>query len=107
MHGGLSPDLYDLNQIRRLVRPSDVPDKGLLCDLLWSDPCSGVRGWGVNDRGVSYTFGADVVTNFLKKQDLDLICRAHQVFIYVSVGSARAQFINRHYSWFLVSSLHN
>ncbi|XP_078174646.1 serine/threonine-protein phosphatase PP1-like [Carex rostrata] len=79
MHGGLSPDLCDLNQIRRLVRPSDVPDKGLLCDLLWSDPCGGLRGWGPNDRGVSYTFGADVVTNFLKKLDLDLICRAHQV----------------------------
>ncbi|KAJ4785561.1 Serine/threonine-protein phosphatase [Rhynchospora pubera] len=79
MHGGLSPDLYDLNQIRSLARPSDVPDKGLLCDLLWSDPCGGLRGWGMNDRGVSYTFGADVVTNFLNKMDLDLICRAHQV----------------------------
>jgi serine/threonine-protein phosphatase PP1 catalytic subunit len=83
MHGGLSPDLYDLNQIRRLARPSDVPDKGLLCDLLWSDPCSGMCGWGMNDRGVSYTFGADVVTNFLKKLDLDLICRAHQVHLYM------------------------
>jgi serine/threonine-protein phosphatase PP1 catalytic subunit len=81
MHGGLSPDLYDLNQIRGLVRPSDVPDKGLICDLLWSDPCSGVHSWGMNDRGVSYTFGADVVTNFLNKQDLDLICRAHQVYL--------------------------
>lgn len=30
-------------------------------------------------RGVSYTFGADVVSTFLKRHDLDLICRAHQV----------------------------
>lgn len=36
-------------------------------------------GWGENDRGVSYTFGADVVAKFLHKHDLDLICRAHQV----------------------------
>ena len=36
-------------------------------------------GWGENERGVSYTFGRDVVTKFLKKHDLDLICRAHQV----------------------------
>ncbi|KAJ3678610.1 hypothetical protein LUZ60_002413 [Juncus effusus] len=79
MHGGLSPDLVDLNQIRRLKRPCDVPDRGLLCDLLWSDPCGDLRGWGMNSRGVSYTFGPDVVTDFLKKQDLDLICRAHQV----------------------------
>ncbi|KAG5224086.1 serine/threonine-protein phosphatase PP1 isozyme [Salix suchowensis] len=33
----------------------------------------------MNDRGVSYTFGPDKVTEFLQKQDLDLICRAHQV----------------------------
>ncbi|XP_030470785.1 serine/threonine-protein phosphatase PP1 isozyme 3-like isoform X1 [Syzygium oleosum] len=79
MHGGLSPDLNDLNQIRRLPRPTDVPEKGLLCDLLWSDPSNDIQGWGPNDRGVSYSFGPDRVTDFLKRQDLDLICRAHQV----------------------------
>ncbi|XP_076903631.1 serine/threonine-protein phosphatase PP1 isozyme 2-like [Bidens hawaiensis] len=79
MHGGLSPDLNDLDQIRELTRPTDVPDNGLLCDLLWSDPHQEVKGWAMNDRGVSYTFGADVVTEFLIKHDLDLICRAHQV----------------------------
>lgn len=53
--------------------------KGLLCDLLWSDPDKDVQGWGENDRGVSFTFGADVVSKFLNRHDLDLICRAHQV----------------------------
>ena len=79
MHGGLSPDLHQLSQISRIMRPTDVPDQGLLCDLLWSDPDKDVKGWGENDRGVSYTFGADVVTSFLDKHDLDLVCRAHQV----------------------------
>lgn len=37
-----------------------------------------MQGWGENDRGVSYTFGPDSVTEFLQKHDLDLICRAHQ-----------------------------
>lgn len=55
--------------------------KGLLCDLLWSDPDKDVQGWGENDRGVSFTFGADVVSKFLNRHDLDLICRAHQVWI--------------------------
>ena len=53
----------------------DVPDQGLLCDLLWSDPDKETQGWGENDRGVSYTFGAEVVAKFLYKHDLDLICR--------------------------------
>jgi serine/threonine-protein phosphatase PP1 catalytic subunit len=61
------------------MRPTDVPDQGLLCDLLWSDPDKEVNGWGENDRGVSFTFGAEIVSKFLHKHDLDLICRAHQV----------------------------
>lgn len=79
MHGGLSPDLTSTEQINSIIRPTDVPDTGLLCDLLWADPDSSVKGWGESERGVSYVFGGDVVTNFLKKNDLDLICRAHQV----------------------------
>ena len=79
MHGGLSPDLQRLDQISRIMRPTDVPDQGLLCDLLWSDPDKDVNGWGENDRGVSYTFGSDVVSKFLDDHDLDLVCRAHQV----------------------------
>lgn len=79
MHGGLSPELSNLEQIVRIMRPVDVPDTGLLCDLLWSDPEKGIRGWGDNERGVSFTFGTEIVDNFLRKHDIDLICRAHQV----------------------------
>ncbi|XP_037041737.1 serine/threonine-protein phosphatase alpha-2 isoform-like [Bradysia coprophila] len=53
-HGGFSPDLTSMEQIRRIMRPTDVPDQGLLCDLLWSD--KDTMGWGENDRGVSFTF---------------------------------------------------
>ena len=38
MHGGLSPELMKLEQISDIRRPCDVPDVGLLCDLLWADP---------------------------------------------------------------------
>lgn len=43
-------------------------------------------GWGENDRGVSFTFGSDVVAKFLHKQDLDLVCRAHQVSVTHSLS---------------------
>ena len=43
------------------------------------DPDKDVVGWGENDRGVSWTFGANEVAKFLKTHDLDLITRAHQV----------------------------
>lgn len=74
-HGGLSPDLHDVRQIKNISRPTDVPDSGLLCDLLWSDPSSDHLGWASSDRGVSYTFGHDVLTRFLDKHDMDLVCR--------------------------------
>ena len=79
MHGGLSQELEKVEQIKNILRPSDVPEQGLLCDLLWSDPDEASEGYGANDRGVSVTFGPKVVEDFLKKNDLDLICRAHQV----------------------------
>ena len=50
---------------------------GLLCDLLWSDPEKDISGWADNERGVSYIFGPDVIASFLKKNDMDLVCRAH------------------------------
>jgi len=79
MHGGLSPELTNMEQITRLVRPTDVPDTGLMCDLLWADPEKGINGWAENDRGVSYVFGEDAVGKFLENHGMDLVCRAHQV----------------------------
>ncbi|GJN35432.1 hypothetical protein PR202_gb24209 [Eleusine coracana subsp. coracana] len=80
VHGGLSPELEKLDQIRAIARPvAEVPDHGLLCDLLWSDPGKTVKGWGESERCVSVTFDADTVAGFLEKHGLDLVIRAHQV----------------------------
>ena len=79
MHGGLSPELVSLDRIRKIVRPTEVPDKGILCDLLWSDPDKNVDGWGSNERGVSVTFNEGIVYKIVEDLDIDLVCRAHQV----------------------------
>lgn len=80
MHGGLSRDLEKLEQIIKLDRPVEVPDEGLICDLLWADPEASIKGWAYNEeRGISHIFGSDVIESFLEKHNLDLICRAHQV----------------------------
>lgn len=79
VHGGLSPDLKSFEDIVAIKRPCDIPEEGLLCDLLWSDPDEKVMGWSGNDRGVSVTFGADVVRTFCQRMGIDVICRAHQV----------------------------
>lgn len=79
IHGGLSPTLESLDDINQISRPTEVPETGLLCDCLWADPDPKLEGWGENDRGISYTFGPDVVEKFLDKHELDLMVRAHQV----------------------------
>ncbi|EME87647.1 uncharacterized protein MYCFIDRAFT_127420 [Pseudocercospora fijiensis CIRAD86] len=79
VHGGLSPSLSHMDDIRGIARPTDVPDYGLLNDLLWSDPADMEADWEANERGVSYCFGKKVIMEFLQKHDFDLVCRAHMV----------------------------
>ncbi|KAK4111890.1 phosphoprotein phosphatase PPZ [Canariomyces notabilis] len=79
VHGGLSPALSHMDDIRNIARPTDVPDYGLLNDLLWSDPADMEQDWEANERGVSYCFGKKVITDFLATNDFDLVCRAHMV----------------------------
>ena len=79
VHGGLSPSLSHMDDIRQIARPTDVPDYGLLNDLLWSDPADMEADWESNERGVSYCFGKKVIMEFLQRHDFDLVCRAHMV----------------------------
>ena len=78
VHGGLSPDLNKIEDILEVKRPTDIPDSGLLCDLLNSDPDIDVIEYDENDKGYSVVFGEKIVLDFIKKNDLDLIVRGNQ-----------------------------
>ena len=81
LHGGISPQLQSLDDIRNIQRPIEIPDEGLVCDLVWSDPEPDCEDWDENERGVGKSFGPEPVDNFLRKFDLDLICRGHQAVV--------------------------
>ncbi|KAJ1910162.1 phosphoprotein phosphatase PP4 catalytic subunit [Tieghemiomyces parasiticus] len=78
VHGGLSPTITTVDQIRTIDRKQEVPHTGGMCDLLWSDP-DNVETWGVSPRGAGYLFGSQVVQSFLQTNGLDMIARAHQL----------------------------
>ena len=67
MHGGLSPELKNIQNISDIQRPTDIPETGLLCDLLWSDPDKDVNEYDENDRGISVIFGEKLYKNLIKK----------------------------------------
>eukprot|EP00930_Biecheleria_cincta_P073597 TRINITY_DN60879_c0_g1_i1.p1 TRINITY_DN60879_c0_g1~~TRINITY_DN60879_c0_g1_i1.p1 ORF type:complete len:355 (-),score=42.48 TRINITY_DN60879_c0_g1_i1:142-1092(-) len=79
-HGGLSPKIENLDDVRKLDRIQEVPHEGAMCDLLWSDPDDRV-GWGVSPRGAGYTFGQDISEKFNQMNGLQLIARAHQLIM--------------------------
>jgi diadenosine tetraphosphatase ApaH/serine/threonine PP2A family protein phosphatase len=97
IHGGLSPDVKTIDQIRVLSRAQDPPNEGAYCgqsnfdsmswiyltehfpDLLWSDPDDSVSTWALSPRGCGFLFGSVVTGQFTHLNSLDLIARAHQL----------------------------
>lgn len=78
VHGGLSPEVRMLDQIRTLSRAQEIPHEGSFCDLMWSDP-DDVDTWSMSPRGAGWLFGNTVTTEFTHLNNLDLIARAHQL----------------------------
>lgn len=85
IHGGLSPDLNTLDDLREIDRFREPPTHGLMCDLLWADPLEEFGQEKTNEcfvhnhvRGCSYFFSYHAACNFLEKNGLLSIIRAHE-----------------------------
>ena len=98
-HGGLSPEISSLDSLRQIQRPCEIPKHGLICDLVWSDPSSSKKvskvdssireeeedhkeeeeGFVVNQRLAGYNFNETITDKFMKKFDIKLIIRGHEV----------------------------
>ncbi|CAK80669.1 unnamed protein product (macronuclear) [Paramecium tetraurelia] len=78
VHGGLSPELRTIDQIRTIDRKTEIPHEGPFCDLMWSDP-EEVDTWALNTRGAGWIFGKKVTHDFNHINGLELIARAHQL----------------------------
>lgn len=96
VHGGLSPEIRTLDQIRVVARAQEIPHEGAFCDLVWSDP-DDIETWAVSPRGAGWLFGDKVAsevglvhlyafiisltnrTQFNHVNGLQLIARAHQL----------------------------
>ena len=79
VHGGLSPHVNFIDDIRKLDRKQEVPRDGPMSDILWSDPDKEVKTYGYSPRGAGYLFGEEDVVKFNRDNNIELIARAHQL----------------------------
>ncbi|ODQ77571.1 hypothetical protein BABINDRAFT_163307 [Babjeviella inositovora NRRL Y-12698] len=79
VHGGLSPNVHTIDQIKVIDRFKEIPHEGIMADLVWSDPDDERPDFSLSPRGAGYTFGVDVVKKFLAINGCDRILRAHQL----------------------------
>jgi len=85
VHGGLSPEIFKVDDIQGLNRFVEPDESGPLCDLLWADPhedfdqdCGSVQYLHNETRGCSYVFTHKAACEFLDKNNLLSVIRAHE-----------------------------
>ncbi|CAD5226856.1 unnamed protein product [Bursaphelenchus xylophilus] len=77
-HGGISRALRNVTQLKKIARPYDVADFGILCDLVWSDPVGSSIDFALSPRKIGTVFGTNGLKEFFENTGMDLLIRAHQ-----------------------------
>jgi diadenosine tetraphosphatase ApaH/serine/threonine PP2A family protein phosphatase len=81
VHGGISPKLSSLNDLRQLGKVSQwtVKFDDIATDLLWGDPSNEIGHFSPSGRGCGFRYGPDATKTFLQKSGLKLLIRAHEL----------------------------
>lgn len=78
VHGGIGPSVKSVKDIQQIKRPVSSFEQSIVTDLVWSDPSMTKNDFTPSVRGSGWLFGTDVISNFLKESDLEILIRGHQ-----------------------------
>ena len=82
LHGGLSPRFKSLGDIQHVQRPlRQINQYPAVADILWSDPSDEIYTYDLNYRGTGYVFGETATREFLQRNNLKVLFRAHQFIL--------------------------
>ena len=82
LHGGLSPRFKSLGDIQHVQRPlKQINAYPAVADILWSDPSDEIYTYDLNYRGSGYVFGETATREFLQRNNLKVLIRAHQFIL--------------------------
>lgn len=82
MHGGVSPMMKHVKEVNKVNRFQEIPQEGLVCDILWSDPIEDAMAVKYDfvenpERSCSFKYGLTPTKKVLNENDLTLVIRAH------------------------------
>ena len=80
IHGGLSPELKKIDILNNIERKKEIPEKGIITDLIWSDPKEEVNEFEPSKKGAGQFYGEKAVNDFIKENNnIEMIIRSHEL----------------------------